>query len=145
MTIFLVAVASLFMPLSAPHVPNTHARKVTLSVELQSLRDQRGSVQVGLYGTSSGFPGKAKPMQEKGAPVKGTTASVSFEVDPGEYALAVYHDVNGNGKLDTGTFGIPKEPYGFSNNIRPRFSAPSFADCKVKVGESDKVISITVK
>lgn len=33
---------------------------------------------------------------------------------PGEYSLSGYNDVNGNGRLDTGLFGIPKEPVGFS-------------------------------
>lgn len=44
----------------------------------------------------------------------------------GEYAIKAFHDVNSNGKLDTNPFGIPKEPYGFSNNVRGSFGPPSF-------------------
>lgn len=33
---------------------------------------------------------------------------------PGEYSISGYNDMNGNGRLDTGLFGIPKEPVGFS-------------------------------
>ena len=51
----------------------------------------------------------------------------SFNLEPGDYAVAIYHDENGNGQLDKRLFGIPKEPYGFSNNYRPRLSAPNSA------------------
>jgi uncharacterized protein (DUF2141 family) len=138
MSIFLLALVSFF----APHTP---PRKVMLTVEAQSIRTQKGTVQMGLYASPNGFPDKAKPVQGKAVTVSGATAQIVFEVEPGDYALAVYHDENGNGKLDTGMFGIPKEPYGFSNNIRPRFSAPSFAECRVTVGETDKTIAIALK
>jgi uncharacterized protein (DUF2141 family) len=38
---------------------------------------------------------------------------LSFHIKPGKYAIAVIHDENCNGKLDTNMFGIPKEGYGF--------------------------------
>jgi len=47
---------------------------------------------------------------------------------PGVYALRIFQDLNGNGKLDTGWMGIPSEPYGFSNNAMGRFGPPSLAD-----------------
>jgi uncharacterized protein (DUF2141 family) len=34
----------------------------------------------------------------------------------GDYAFAVYHDANGNGKLDRNGVGMPTEDYAFSNN-----------------------------
>jgi uncharacterized protein (DUF2141 family) len=48
----------------------------------------------------------------------------------GAYAIALFHDENGNGRLDT-RLGIPTEGVGFSRNPRlwfgpPRFSAASF-------------------
>ncbi len=53
----------------------------------------------------------------------------------GEYAIAVYHDKNKNGKLDTNLLGIPKEDYGFSNNARGRFGPASWKDSKFLVNE----------
>ncbi len=47
----------------------------------------------------------------------------------GSYAYSVYLDANDNNKLDKKMFGIPKEPYGFSNNFKPKFSAPKFNQC----------------
>ena len=35
----------------------------------------------------------------------------------GRYAVAVYQDVNSNNKLDRWFWTVPREPYGFSNNV----------------------------
>ena len=62
----------------------------------------------------------------------------------GKYTLAVFHDVNGNKKLDTGFFGQPVEPYGFSNNARETFSEPELKDQLFTV-EGNRKMSIEVK
>ena len=46
----------------------------------------------------------------------------------GTYAVQYYHDINSNGKLDTGSFGIPEEGYGSSNDARGFMGPPDFAD-----------------
>ena len=51
------------------------------------------------------------------------------DIDPGQYAISIFHDKNKNGLLDKNPLGIPIEIYGFSNNARRRFSAPSFQEC----------------
>ena len=55
-------------------------------------------------------------------------ATCDFEnISSGTYALAVIHDQNMNGKLDTNIFGIPTEGYGFSNGAKALLHAPSFS------------------
>ncbi|WP_232279356.1 DUF2141 domain-containing protein [Psychromonas ingrahamii] len=49
------------------------------------------------------------------------------DILPGKYAMAVIHDENTNGKLDTNLIGVPKEGFGFSNNAKALLSAPSFS------------------
>lgn len=63
----------------------------------------------------------------------------------GEYAIAVYHDKNENGKIDTNILGIPKEDYGFSNNARGRFGPASWNDSKFKVEEQFFSTEINIK
>ena len=65
-------------------------------------------------------------------------------VPTGNYAIAIYQDLNGNEKLDTNFLGIPKEPYGFSNNKIPIFSEPSFEKCKFEFNENNQQISINL-
>ena len=59
------------------------------------------------------------------------------DVEPGEYALLVYFDENGNNRIDKNFIGIPKEPLGFSNRYRPK-GPPSYqrAAFQIKQGES---------
>jgi uncharacterized protein (DUF2141 family) len=70
-----------------------------------------------------------------------------FEINSipnGAYAIALYQDVNGNGKLDTNFLGIPKEPYAFSNNRIPVFSEPSFEKCKFEFNQQSQQILINL-
>jgi len=60
----------------------------------------------------------------------------------GEYAVRVFHDENKNEKIDTNFLGIPKEGYGFSRNLKPRLSVPTFNDCKIDLNSN---MSITIK
>lgn len=45
---------------------------------------------------------------------------------PGRYVIAAFQDTDGDGKLSKNNFGIPREPFGFSNNARARFGLPGF-------------------
>ncbi|MEZ0540948.1 DUF2141 domain-containing protein [Fibrella arboris] len=120
------------------------ARKTQVTVEVQNVQAATGSVEIGFFRPCDGFPNKCRPAESK--QVKATKGSIHaiFEVDPGDYALAVFHDLNNNGKIDT-RFLIPREPYGFSNNIRPRFSAPNFNECRVQVGHDPRTFIVRIE
>ena len=70
--------------------------------------------------------------------------SLKFDGLPsGTYALALIHDENGNGKLDT-VLGIPREGFGFTNNPAIRFGPPSFKSAGVAIvsGETDERVTV---
>jgi uncharacterized protein (DUF2141 family) len=50
----------------------------------------------------------------------------TIELEKGTYTIAFYIDKNGNEKIDTNFLGIPKEQFGFSNDVMGRFGPPSF-------------------
>lgn len=62
-------------------------------------------------------------MIDRTGPVTMTTLT---GLEPGRYVVAVFHDMDGNGRLSTWPIGLPKEAYGFSRNARGRFGPPSF-------------------
>ncbi len=100
-----------------------------LTVEITNVVKNGGTVRIALYKPGATF-GETPPAFAKSVKVlKAENQSVEFMVPPGRYAVALYHDLNGNDELDKNMVGIPKEPYGFSTNFRPRFSGPSFDDC----------------
>jgi uncharacterized protein (DUF2141 family) len=71
---------------------------------------------------------------------------VKFEkVQPGIYAIAVFFDKNGNGILDKNFLGIPKEEYGFSNNITPLTRSATFKEAGFTVNTMPETIIIKVK
>lgn len=137
----LLSLLSLFInPLhSTPAAP-----KVNLTVDVQDIQSKKGTLFVALFKPGKDFP-QGKPFEGKKSAIDGKRTQVTFSVEPGDYAVAVYHDENNNGQMDKRMFGIPKEPYGFSQNFRPTVSAPKFSDCQFTVGQTDKKISVQIK
>ena len=60
-------------------------------------------------------------------------ATFNKAIKPGIYAISAFVDVNDNQQLDSNFLGIPKEPYCFSNNYKPMFSAPTFNNCAITI------------
>jgi uncharacterized protein (DUF2141 family) len=105
---------------------------VTLNVSVTQVGESTGNVIIALFDTEKGFPhGAAAIGSLKVTAKKGTVASAFKKLAPGRYAVAAFHDANGNDALDTTFLGIPTEEYGFSRNARcatgpPEFSAAAF-------------------
>ncbi|MCK6616175.1 MAG: DUF2141 domain-containing protein [Cyclobacteriaceae bacterium] len=109
----------------------------TVEVRIANIKVIEGTVRMALYNNSADFMKKHKAVRE--VAVEGTSVTVIFEnLEPGEYAISCYHDVNNNNKLDSNFMGIPREPYGFSNNARGTFGPPSFEDARIAVKTNTK-------
>lgn len=88
--------------------------------------------------------GEAAYDAEKGCRVASGTAKGSVvhivvdDLPEGRYAIKAFHDVNDSGDMDFNIAGVPKEPYGFSNNASGFMSAPKFEDASflVKKGKN---------
>jgi uncharacterized protein (DUF2141 family) len=64
------------------------------------------------------------------------------DLPPGKYAVAAYVDNNKNGRQDKNFLGVPKEMYGFSNDVRGMFGPPDFAEASFDIGENAATKSI---
>ena len=101
-----------------------------IHVKILSIGNSTGAVACALFESPAGFPTEflhsaTNIMMIK---IKDAQARCDFEdIPPGTYALAVVHDENMNGKLDTNLLGVPTEGYGFSNDAKAFLSAPSFS------------------
>lgn len=112
-----------------------------LSVSFTNIKEAKGSLYVGIYASEADFLKEEKACFKKIIPVT-ATGNLDLEVPQlaaGTYAVSCFHDVNGNGKLDTNFLGIPSEPYGFSNNARPKFRAPRWDEAKFDVKEGTRI------
>ena len=80
-----------------------------------------------LYDSKRSFAEKREQAAGAVVTAKNRGAVVVFgDVLPGKYAIAFFQDENGNQKLDTGFFGAPTEPFGFSKDVMGKRGPPSF-------------------
>jgi len=114
--------------LAAPLLANiAFAQDNTITVEISGVHQDSGQIFIGLFNRPDGFPDKGN--EYNGVFLRATTATLHHTfsgIPPGAYAIAVFHDSNENGRLDTNFFGIPKEGYGFSNYGRATFGPPGY-------------------
>jgi uncharacterized protein (DUF2141 family) len=94
----------------------------TLRFELLLDGEGGGDVLCGLF-TRSGWPWK--PVDYDRVPASGGAVTCEFAgLAPGQYAMAAFHDRNGNGDLDRSWLGFPKEHWALSQGVRPDLPIP---------------------
>lgn len=105
----------------------------TLEVELDGLRNARGVIQACLTQKRQRFPDCAGDPHAMRITVPAKNGRLTFAgVQAGDYALALFHDQNANGRLDT-LLGIPREGFGFSRNPLVRFGAPRYDQVSIEL------------
>jgi uncharacterized protein (DUF2141 family) len=100
-----------------------------ITVAVEGVRNDNGSVRCGLYSSPNGFREPGREMRGVAAPIKNGRATCVFNGLPnGQYAAAVFHAEHNETQMETGLFGKPKQGYGFSRNASSMFGPPSFGD-----------------
>lgn len=100
--------------------PGTASATTELTVTVTGLKP-KGTLRLGLFASQADYEAG---RSISGAQPSVTADSVTFvlsDLVPGTYAIKFYHDVNDNKTMDSNPFGMPTEPYGFSNNAKGRF------------------------
>ena len=116
-----------------------------MTVVVQGLRSDRGTVEIGLFSSEETW--KSGKNKFAGSKISIRNGKAVWEVENipyGFYAVRLFHDENGNDKLDTNFFGMPTESYGFSNNSKAMFGFPSFSKAKFMFDEKHNAITITI-
>ncbi len=118
----------------------------TLVVDVEGLKDDQGHVHAALHASADGYPTKPETaIRQADAPILAGRARVVFAgLAPGGYAVAVYHDENDNGRLDTGFLGIPTEGLGASNDAKGFMGPPSFEKARVELRPGENRIVVHV-
>jgi uncharacterized protein (DUF2141 family) len=117
-----------------------------IDVEITGLHSDKGQIRCALFASSDGFPkDSGKAVAHTSTTISGGHASCGFDgLAPGTYAISVFHDENGNGKLDTNFIGMPREGVGSSNNVKPHFGPPKFKDAAFPFSGSPLRLEITM-
>ncbi len=136
----LVAVA--ILSLAAHSIAGTEQR-CSLTVTCIVSRPGVGQAVLSLFDSEENFLRQPVARQVKQVDESGKTVFVLEDLSPNTYAVSVIHDVDSDGKMDTGFLGIPSEPVGMSNNAKGRFGPPSFKQCAFEL-RADLNIEITL-
>ncbi len=122
-------------------------RENVIRLIVSDVRSDRGTITADLHGD------RPEEFLKKGAKIlrvrepaeAGRVALCLPAPGPGTYAIGLYHDENGNKRLDKNFLGIPVEPLGVSNNPAFFFGPPSHADSAFLVGPEGTTLEIVLK
>jgi uncharacterized protein (DUF2141 family) len=127
--------------LAAVLAPGASAAEVR--VHVRQVANSDGTIVAALCDQAS-FR-KRCPMRQVVPAMQGQVIVSFSEVPPGRYAIQLFHDQNGNGKLDVNAFGLPNEAYAFSRDAIGRFGPPDFDAAAFEVGKQDVILAVTLR
>ena len=109
----------------------------TLDIKVEGVRSAKGTVRAGVYDARDRLVAHAAAAAETGR----VTLKVR-DLAPGAYAVKLFHDEDGNERLDFDGCGIPTEGYGFSNGVRALLGPPSFDEMRVSVDGDAETVAV---
>jgi uncharacterized protein (DUF2141 family) len=119
-----------------------------LIVEITGLKDAAGNVYIAVYDSDASWLGDdavqtmAVAIDEA---LDGDVVRAELQLPMGEYAMSVFHDVDGDGELTTNFLGMPKEPIAVSNNAVARFGPPEYMEAAFVLGAEPLIQRITMR
>ena len=118
-----------------------------ITLEVNNVKEAKGYLWIGVYNNAQDFMNKEKAIMVKGEIVKKTGVHY-FRLENlplGTIAVALFHDVNGNGELDQTIIGIPKEPYAFSQKLKTKWRVPQYEDVKIEFKKAGQIVQMNLE
>jgi uncharacterized protein (DUF2141 family) len=118
----------------------------SLSIRFEGIETPKGQIMLSVFDNAAAHDQNGYPVRVGAVPVEGATAIVSFEgLAPGDYAVKSFHDIDGDAKLGSNPFGMPLEPFAFSNNAKAQGGPPRWEAARFPVAAGANAIRITIK
>jgi uncharacterized protein (DUF2141 family) len=117
---------------------------IRLTIKVPDAVSDEGQMMLAVYDTANQFNDPTLAILKSPRPIKKGIATwvIAAKNLPSQFAVAAYHDKNSDGILNRSMFGIPAEPYGFSNQARGNFGPPSFEQAVLLRPTKDESIEI---
>ncbi len=133
-----------FKPHEAPAICGSQSPQIEVTV---TGVEARGILTVELYTPSKrDFLRKASRLKRIRVPAENGSQTVCFNLpSSGTYALAAYHDVDGDRDLARQWNMMPAEPFAISSSKPLRMGVPRFDDAAFQAGESTTRIQLELK
>ncbi len=117
-----------------------------LTIVVGNLRSGAGQIRGALWSDPETFATKDTALAEADQNARPGQVQFTFpNLPPGRYAVASYHDENGDGAFDQTLIGLPDEGLGFSNGAWIGLGAPSFEEAAVEITRTQRVITVNLR
>jgi uncharacterized protein (DUF2141 family) len=145
MTRFNTIIAAIALNIPAITAAYAADAPAKLEVAFTGIEVQKGAVMFGVYDSEDAYN---KGASINGARVVADKADVAAMIEGlpvGRYAIKAFHDIDGDGKMSSNPFGMPTEPFAFSNNAKGAMGPATWTDAAFDVTSGGTKISITIK
>ncbi len=134
-------------PLPAiPAAPLAAPPRGELRVNVSNLARIGGKVWVGIYASSEDFLDRSRALlYYQAVTVTGSLTLHIPDLPAGTYAVALFHDENDNGELDTNFLGLPTEPWAFSGEPKTRLRLPRFDEVEFHFSGRGDVLDVRLR
>lgn len=125
----------------------TSSSAVSLTVNVTGYKSWNGFVRIAVFNSSEFWPeDKDNAVFTITSPINSDTVSIEIpELEQGEYAVAAFHDEDGDAVFDRGLFSVPTERYGFSNNARSSSGPPDYRDATFTVEGDPLTVTVVLR
>jgi uncharacterized protein (DUF2141 family) len=119
----------------------------SLNLHITGIRESRGCLRIALFDSEEHFLNTPEAVYLKVIEVKDTlNRKLTIpDLPEGDYAVAVFHDLNNNERLNTNWLGIPTEPYAFSNDAGKKWRKPNFEDASIRLKERNQLVKLQLR
>ena len=155
MNIMLTAAAALstLLPMTAaiaqsaaPVTPITAQAKGSLTVTFTGLASPGGSILLSVYDSEAAFDRGGKPVRDAMIPANAAAIQTLIaDLPAGRYAIKAFHDIDGDMKMATNPFGMPTEPFAFSNDAVGNMGPAKWTDAAFTVTDGANRHSIVIR
>lgn len=133
------AVAALMLAAAPAVAQSADDSRIVLTFETGA---RTGAVMIALFDSEAAYAAGA-PVAQVAIPASGPVVATFENLPAGDYAVRAFHDVNGDGQMNTNPFGMPTEPFAFSNNAVGNMGPARWDRARFAVsGETTQTISI---
>lgn len=116
-------------------------KKDAVTIRVSGAVNDKGIIKLAIYSSSEGFNDPPNAMVRVTQPVELGEANFVFKRSdlPKKFAIAAFHDENGDEELSTNPLGIPTERYGFSNNARGTLGPPTYEEALIALPKDESL------
>jgi uncharacterized protein (DUF2141 family) len=122
-------------------------QSASLTIEITNIRFEKGWIRLGLYNHPDQFPVNPSRSYDfrKTSLKDGVMEILLDDIRPGIYAISLLDDANGNDRMDYKLIKIPREGFGFSNNVKPGLKHPPYHECSFLIKKGPSRIRIEMQ